>query len=280
MKFLFLFLLITFSLDSKANYPFLNFSKNNIKLSKYNFQRYIKPQVKQIIDEFFFLLKKQDPVHHHLIALNDNISLVMNKWNLLIPKCQSTYKNEDCKYKLKLIYTKLKNIENSIFKLYANQSIAKRNTQTDNYLLFLTHLTTLSNSVYFISQQIEIEIISSNHSSLSIKDESDISSELNNVKKITNQLITIFVQQNMNKHFSELWNEFIYVLKKNVLKTNSKNYLIDRLGELNSSWNIFHMNLLKSNIATNRHMTNSILIMHNRWNNILKIILDSHKDRN
>ena len=280
MKYIFLFLLITYSFSSKANYPFLNFSKNNIKLSKYNFQRYIKPQVKQIINEFFFLLKKQHPIHQHLIALNDNTSLILKQWNLLIPKCQSFYHKEDCKHQLKLIYTKIKNIENRIFKLYANQSIAKRNTQTDNYLLFLTHLTTLSNSFYFMSQQIEIEIISSDHSSLSIKDESDISSELNKVKRITNQLITIFVQQSMNKHFSELWNEFIYVLKHNVLKTNSKNYLIDRLGELNSSWNVFHMNLLKSNISASRHMTNSILIMHNRWNNILKIILDSHKDRN
>jgi len=280
MKYFFLYLLIIYSFSSKANYPFLNFSKGNIKLSQYHFQRYIKPQVKQIVNEFLLLLKKQHPINHHLITLNNNTSLILKQWNLLIPKCQNLYNNEGCKDQLKLIYTKLKDIENHIFKLYTSQFITKRNTQTDNYLLFLTNLTTLSNSFYFINQQIEIEIISSDHSSLSIKDESNISSELSKVKKITNQLITIFVKENMNKHFSELWNEFIYVLNQNALKANNQNYLINRLGELNSSWNVFHMNLLKSNISTSRYMTNSILIIHNRWNNILKIILDSHKDRN
>ena len=89
----------------------------------------------------------------------------------------------------------------------------------------------------------------------------------------THMIITAFVPPIFKSEFDFVWENYITKLEKYIIRDKNKKYLIRHLGELNISWNSFHMKLAKGNLNFPKRLLKIISIQHNRWNTILKVIL-------
>ena len=77
----------------------------------------------------------------------------------------------------------------------------------------------------------------------------------------------------MPLEFYFLFANFIKNLEKQIIREKNKNYFLDRLGELNIAWNSFHMKMVKGHYKLPKKQAQIIIVMHNRWNSLLKLLL-------
>jgi len=73
--------------------------------------------------------------------------------------------------------------------------------------------------------------------------------------------------------FDQVWYGFIKPIDRHILQESNIKYLLKHLGDLNLSWNAFHMRVAKSELRMKKSELQTVQIMHNRWNSILKVIL-------
>ena len=75
------------------------------------------------------------------------------------------------------------------------------------------------------------------------------------------------------EEFMAYWNGVIKPVTKVVLSHNEKSYFIRNLNDFNLRWNVLNIELTKRNKKIPKQVETLLKIMHNRWNNILKVTL-------
>jgi len=75
------------------------------------------------------------------------------------------------------------------------------------------------------------------------------------------------------EEFLAYWNGFIKPVSQIILAHNEKSYFIRNLNDFNLRWNVLNVELTKRNKQVPKQVETLLKIMHNRWNNILKVTL-------
>jgi hypothetical protein len=101
-----------------------------------------------------------------------------------------------------------------------------------------------------------------------------------NIKNQMNNIVTIFdlfILQSSDNRFQEdfttYWSSFVKPIERNVIIRNSKQYFLSNINDLNIRWNALNVRLTKRDFLIPKQAKTLLKIMHNRWNNILKVSL-------
>jgi len=278
IKYLFI-ILFCFSNNVLAYQYFYHDSKSLI-LSDERFRRYVRPQVKNIVTEYYHLLKKINPLQGQVIRIKNRIREVKYQWDELSGKCLKEKK--DCTGDLELIYKRFRLLEKDIL-IFEKESLvfktkdsfAKTTYKLDRLLNLKKNLNELSTINYENLHIIEELLIGHNTPMLDISDGNYKSMKANLAKiLITSELMISGQMDHNNKNvFYFLFASFIKPLEQQIMRDRNKKFFLQRLGELNIAWNTFHMKMVKGHNKLPKNLRQIIIVMHNRWNSLLKLLL-------
>ncbi|MBT3583544.1 MAG: hypothetical protein HN509_01450 [Halobacteriovoraceae bacterium] len=279
MRSLYLSLVLIFlacaPIPASANYPYFHFERKNIKLSNESFRRYIRPQLRSIISEFYHLLKKLAPLQGDLVSLKSKILKMNSQWNQLKKICPND--QEKCQDLFGKFYQEARSLDKQILVLKKSKlrySDKKAFSQFDSLVHLSKVLDQILNRNYLLLHYIEEHKIVSDDPFFRFRDSQQKFQQLVHSMKISSEMIIVsLLDKNVRGDFDFAFSNYIKVLESNILLGNDKNFLISRLEDLNMVWNSFHMKMVKGNVKLPKALSKIIIIMHNRWNSILKIIL-------
>ncbi len=258
-----------------ADYPYFFFKSGQIQITNDQYKRYIRPQLVNIVNEYYTLLKKLEPKTTDAIELKDKVLSLSKSWQVYArTRCPG---ESDCESKREKVAEAARVIDKLILRIQS-KTIAAPGVVDEAYLDSEINLTRsidqLSLQIYRLNHLIEENQLFEetpfahfNHS------KRDIGETVNMLKISTEILVTQKLSPIFKKDFDKLWNGYIVVLEQEVLDAQGPEALIRHMGTLNISWNTFHMKMTKGNDLFPKALISHINIMHNRWNSFLKIAL-------
>ena len=261
-------ILISFQALPYPSY-FYNRNKNHPPASTVN--RYIKPQMRSIIQEFYLTLKKLHPLNANLIENKNLIMKMRYKWDKWRNECEAI--TDVCNKKLSDIYQISRNLEkkhHALQKKVFSKSYFKSQRNIDSLLKLAGSIDNLSNLNYKLLHRIEEILIMSHDGTKQYMDrDEELTHTIHIMHTFSEQNIVSQLPYDVLIVYTSVWLFFIKNLETFLMLEKDTSFLLERLEELNSAWNSFHMRIAKGIVFVPQNVVN----IHNRWNSILKLVL-------
>ncbi len=243
----------------------------NLKITKANFERFIVPQLENMLTEYFFIMGKTSDSEEAIVELVKDYAKQVIKFRGLTAHCLKT---QQCLTSLEEIKRQFSHFDTQVLRIYAiiitKENLFKISAKT------LFYLNLLLNDVFLIHEQLtnlyhfDDPIIS--HHDLFQKTSTMISTSLMNLEF----LMIENLPSGLQKEFGNVWNDFMKIVQQEILPHRDSNVFLGRLEHLNLYWNSFPMMTTKGDMGRfglPEQGAKIIYQMHLRWNSILKIIL-------
>lgn len=259
-----------------ADYQYYYYDKMKLNFSKESHDRYIRPQLKNIKTEYFFLAKKLNPLQNTIFKLREAVLKLVLDYNEKYKECiiqqrEQLYCEVDVTTLLKDSY----DVDQNIMTLRV-ESLNKENFNLDNisnYFLFSKHLDQVEVLNSRVQRYLELKNIVKG--TIYTTYTSQFSDLTNTIINLNNTINFVFIEQlpdEVKDTFEALLVEFISPLERNLINKYSPEWFKLELGSLNLAWNTFHMTLEKGSKTFPISLVSLVKIMHNRWNSVLKLI--------
>ncbi|MDH5580815.1 MAG: hypothetical protein OEY33_02845 [Bdellovibrionales bacterium] len=258
-----LIFLLLWGLQAKASYPTYVGDKK-LSVSTQSFNRYIKPQLKNLYNEYFYLVDTLAGKRSRSVELYHSIKKLEESWNDWINVC-SAHK-EDCSDVYKKMKSSQQKTEKILLKILADEkkvkSLEKLNELSSLNFSLRNRILAFKDDIFRFPKRWK-------------KETTIISGILNRMSVYSEMILTKDINSSFKEDFDYVWVHFFKKISLDLLKDKKPGYLVSRLEELNWAWNTFHMKISKGQKSFDRKLLNTIKIMHSRWNSVLKIILNS-----
>lgn len=263
--FILIFLIFSFNLRAiEFNYYHSQVSFNE---NDYSFNRYIRPQVKSILSEFFTIVKKlsQSSIPLSIKDLNKKSFYVVKSINSVCPHMPKA-----CEQQLsslikthKKISTKILSIQKVLYEGKTNENDLSKAT----FLKKILQYDNVNHEILDIVENLELGLNTAYY-----KNPTHLQ---HIVEKQYLQSSFLFSQSitDVKSEVEAVWFGYISFLEKYIEKDYDNAKFLKNIQTLNSSWNSFHMKMIKANYRPTKEVKSLIITMHRRWNSILKIIL-------
>ena len=237
------------------------------------FVRYVRPQIKNIVNEYFTLLKEIEPVGKQITEIR----------GLLKPSDQHFKDPQLCSIPSEAcldILRKALTTHYAIDKIVAIilQSIVPtqrgRSSSMDSTLIFRGKVSEFLRENLAIIQEVE-EMLLLSHTPYQThtKTLQDLHTRRYALRLHFDQLSTLLLPTNISDDFTSIYLNFIKPLDRDASVQGGEVGLMGNLEKLNNLWNAFHMKMTKSSIKIGKRPTDIIASMHRHWNSVLKIVL-------
>lgn len=259
-----------------GNYPYYNFNKLKVKINRASYQRYIRPQLKNIVSDYFHIMKKIEPAEQDLISVRNKTQKMNDIWRSWTSRCGKNHAG-DCHTLLHNLYKESRALDRIILS-FQNQRLRIKNFGLSKILDTVLHLTSdldkISSINYMILHFSEESLMTDTTTYQANSLVQDKFTVLLHKMLVSSELILpALISNDFKEVFDQVWYGFIKPIDRQIVQEDNPDYLLRHLGDLNLSWNAFHMKVAKSELKMNKSELQTVQIMHNRWNSILKVIL-------
>jgi len=271
-----IFILLSFVLSFKAGaYSFLYCDYKDINLDSTMLERYIKPQLKAMVSEYYQTLATLHPVNPQLIKIKESTQKASTEWKVWNEHCITW--SDHCIQELKKIKKIQKELEvqiTSLQKQIFDRSFFISQFFTDSLFLLSSDLDELSMLNYKTIDAMDMIPILAIDNKIPVQSKTDlIESHTNSMQLLSEKIFTQLLPKTLKHQYFELWFFFVKDLERYLALNNSDAFFLSKLEYFNQNWNTFHMLLSKHIVQAPQSTINTLSIMHNRWNSILKVIL-------
>lgn len=251
-----------------------HFNSLDSRISSDSFRRYVIPQLRSLTNEYYLLIKKVEPLSSDMIEVKKSYERLSVRWDDWKSKC--LIGAEGCSKDLRKIYQGFVGVEENVGSLRGSLSNLdqSRPATVDTVLAMyedISELTVLDTKITHALEEMLITIDTPYWSPGTLG--RDIDQALHRATIITGITFTRLLPDNITSDFEFVWQSFINPIEKRILRTNDDAFLMNRLEAYNNNWNAFHMKIAKSNKNVDRGVIQIVETMHNRWNNVLKVIM-------
>ena len=247
---------IIFSLSSFAD---------NTDISPQMFSNQILPSLKKLVEDYYELLAKLDPINKEVIQLKENISVQISQWQSFTDFCLKD--EEKCKEKFPTIKNDFLKENQLVLKIENDFKLTPGTGKklTDSRVL-------LSNTINSVSDDSHKILSSLNLFKFRRKDFFEITDLLKDLKLNLNILTTGFLDEDYQDNFYFIYSNFFKMLENDIIEKSNLSLFNREVANLNISWNTFNMKVPKWKASLPADTINQIESMHKRWNSILKLI--------
>ena len=247
------------------------YSLGDIELSNYEFNRYVKPQLISISQDYQSLLLQVNPqvsgskpffnIYRDLIRLKLDLEKYCLRKDVNL-ECQETMEKtlKTVRRGLpflqkELAFTEQEKVEpnimleafNSQAKFFNSFSALEMKTQ-NIYYLYLAR-TDIKTRIKDLTKEIEVSFI------------------------IFNDYILKSTDKKFYTEFKAFWSDFIKPVLLLILPHNDQDLFVQKINDFNLRLNFLNVVLTKRNHPITKQTKTLVTIIHNRWNNILKVTL-------
>ena len=245
------------------------YSPKGMDLNKYKFSRYVKPQLKSILNEYtslFISLNENLTPFKSVLHFYRDLALPLNKIKSLCKRLD----NDTCQLHLIGLNTKLKEHLNSIDQI---EFVLAKDQSLNQYLIGLGLLEEFKLHLLSTFLRIDGHIVEYRIRGQSTLSADTINHWITQLDFSLNMFLLSQADERIQNSLTAFWVDFIIPVNQIILPEDDMDFFKSKLTELNIRWNELHMLLTKKNILVSKHSNTLLNIMHNRWNNILKVTL-------
>lgn len=261
------------SLPALANYQYFHFDADKAKVNNQSYKRYILPQLKSLLKEYYHILEKVDPLQKEVIKIKAKTLDMRKTWEKTRSLCVEV--SPECTEGLREIYGYSRELDKEL-STYLNEKMPfpKDNLKVDSSLKLHGSLDRLFNLNYQNLHAIEEYLLTSGTPLYPFnKIHKNLGKNLHQMSLTCEMAMTGKLLPEIQEEFDFVWSNFFKTIENHLLESKGQDYFLRRLGELNMSWNSFSMKMTKGNLRVPKEVSSLVKLMHNRWNSILKIIL-------
>lgn len=258
-----------------ADYPYFFFNKGSVEITRDQYRRYVRPQLVSIVNEYYSLLKKLDPQASDPIELKERVLALSKQWQAFQrARCPG---QEGCPEMRADIYQTAKQIDTMILKMQA-KPLALSTFPNEEHRDSEINLTRSTDQLSLLSYRLT-HLLEENHLfektpfAYFNNSHKEVTETITQLKISTELLVTQKLDPSFKKDFDRLWIGYIVVIEQEILDQEGPERLIKHMGDLNMSWNTFHMKMTKGNDDFPKALISHVSTMHNRWNSFLKTAL-------
>jgi hypothetical protein len=257
-----------------------------IKLSQASLNRYIVPNAKTIVKYYYSILVQIHDINKPLLKLKDYSRQLVTSLKKFEQSCPLM--NKQCHERLKRIYRLSRNIDQTVLSIQKRDMSLIMNKNAEDfleqnkikkkshsfYLKLMGIIDHIGNTNYKLMHYLEEYRLTANtRYSTYFRKKNVITNLSYEILTNTKMAMTTMLDKKIRPDFEAVWLQFIDLLEVNIIEGRDRKFLINRLEDLNMSWNTFHMKMTKGNYKIPKSMTKTIRSMHTYWNLILKVIL-------
>jgi len=256
-----------------ANYQYFHFDAKKAMVSDSSYRRYIIPQLKSLLKEYYHILEKVDPLQKEVLKIKAKTVEMRKAWRETRSVCIEV--SPECTDGLRKIYHLSRELDRDLSNyLSEKMSFPKESQKVDSTLKLHGSLDKLFNLNYKNLHAIEEYLITFETPLFPYnKIHRNLGENLHLMSLTCELAMTGKLIPEIQDEFDFVWNHFFKIVEDHLLTDRGQKYFLNRLGELNMSWNSFSMKMTKGNLKVPKEVSNIVKLMHNRWNSILKIIL-------
>jgi len=281
MKFAFILFFIPALVLAQPKHPLMpkdkvsyHFNTLDSRIPSDSFRRYVVPQLRSMANEYYLLIKKVEPLSSDMIEVKKTYEKLSIRWDNWKSKC--LVGGEGCSKDLRTIYQEFVGVEENVGSLRGSLSNLDmtRPATVDTVLAMyadISELSVLDTKLTHALEEMLITIDTPYWAPGALGH--DIDQALHRATLITGITFTRLLPDEIASDFEFVWQSFIGPIEKRVLRTNDDAFLMKRLEAYNNNWNSFHMKIAKSNKDVDRGVIQIVETMHNRSNNVLKVIM-------
>ncbi len=264
---------ILLTLSSFAEYPYFKFDSSKLKLSDYSYRRYVRPQLRSIKNDFYYIVKRITYTSQDFINLRENTLKLVLQFDGAYSDCKKNQKT--CYQHIKEVIPLIQAIERNIKKLREDfiSLPSKQYGNVDDYINLISLLDNIDNLNLRIQSYIQL---------LHLTEGTNFSTYTPHIEKYKNYVGKMYNYSNdafiyifpneLKPSFEQFLDNFLSPLELKMIPELDRRWFIDRLGDLNMQWNVFHMDLEKGQTGFPREYVRNVKVMHARWNSILKLM--------
>ena len=248
----------------------LAYTPKDIILSKAEFQRYIKPQLRSITNDYYQLLSILNPEIKNMKTTAALFKKLRLNATDSVELCK-TKKNEKCSLKLKEV---IENIQGILNKNPEQPALSEKEyLNSRNLLKGYKSFQTFHGHTFELKSQINNILYLYTLNLLEHKDLQNLARNIDQSESLYNLYILNSSDYRFRDKFISYWNSFIKPVNRKIIVENDMLHFTRILNELNLSWNELNIELTKRNKVVSKQVKSLLKTMHNRWNNILKVTL-------
>gem|GEM_PF-5455021 len=239
------------------------------------FGRYVNPQLKNMLTEFFYALKKNNSVQEDITQMRNQIlelNLLWKKYKNICPKM-----SEECDLPLIEVYQQLRKIDFSLSEIQLKKIKLKghkNQADVDTSLQLIADINSIAHTAYQLTHQMEELIATINTGYYYNKPHPDLFPALHKMLISSEFIMTSQVDLSFRKEIEFIWENFFKIVEQKMLLEGDARFFNSNYEDLNMVWNSFHMRMSKSSLPVDREIVVLFEQMHNRWNGILRTMLD------
>lgn len=246
------------------------YAPEDLSVTQFEFNRYVKPQLKSIVQDYKTLIFILNP---ELKVMKESF-LLKNKLTKLVftvkDKCFIT-KEDKCFSKIEEISIILKDLKKSSYSKVDFNKI--EHLTIDEKIRAQNQLSALNQEITKTETEIDNFIMEAKLLSPKFIKTKNIKNQMNNIVTIFDLFILQSSDNRFQEDFTTYWSSFVKPIERNVIIRNSKQYFLSNINDLNIRWNALNVRLTKRDFLIPKQAKTLLKIMHNRWNNILKVSL-------
>lgn len=274
---IFIFVLTIFAsgkIHAGSNEQFANKKEINV----YLYNRYIKPQLKAMLRDYLTLVKSMNPFYQDVQKVHDNIDSL----NLYFSELYEEMRKNGDKDKIAGLFEKLfyytDILQDDIFDILdlENRLLArKKEDLSQRYFYVYPYFIKISEKVLRLNYLIlDAYVVGQNEALFKKSTWDQIEKEIWEIDHLFEKVIYLSLDTDFENDFLMVWSDFFRIIQKQILPQNNIEVLAVNLDKMNFCWNNFNKDMSKGGkLKDNKDLLN-IGIIHNRWNSILKLILN------
>ena len=255
-----------------------SYTQDDINLSDFEFQRYVKPRLINITQDYYGLIMAVNPELKEFKP----VSKILFKIKAQLPKLTSTCsKLGSKKSEQELIGECLKYVhicqdqlnKTSKISVHSKQFIKKDHFTSEDLLVNFDKSFQLFNQIEILKSQfldLEFKVLTKMTKSYSY---SKLTPSIELTETILNDYLIQASDSRFRDTFMAFWSDFIRPVNNLILTNSDKALFVRRLNDLNLRLNFLNVALTKRNKDVNKQAKTLLKIIHNNWNNILKVTL-------
>jgi hypothetical protein len=243
------------------------YKKTDMKFSDLEFRRWIRPQIRTIVSEYYSLLSYLEDDYKSKTSISRDYKKVwytLDRYLRCSSKCTKDYSRID---------KQLTSLIETLDALNGEKETTKNDLEAEQILEAKHLLTTAKTKAFSLWTRI--------NNTYQVKQDFNVPMSEDRIKA----LVTLFMQSYyhyqlhmvtlLNAEYRELfelaWTGYLFPLETKVVFQSNTDYLKFYVNDLNIAWNQLHLALTKRNIKISKKTKTLLNVMHRRWNSILKI---------
>lgn len=229
--------------------------------------------MRSIKNDFYYIVKRITFTSQDFINLRENSLKLVLEFDSAFKECKQSQKL--CFKSLTKVTPLSQAIDRNVKKLRDdfNELPQKQYNTVDDYIYLISILDKIDYLNLSVQSYIQL---------LHLTDGTSFSTFTPHIEKYKNYVYKIYNYSNdafiyifpneLKPSFEQFVDNFLSPLELMMIPELHRSWFIDRLGELNMNWNIFHMELEKGQTGFPREYVRNVKVMHARWNSILKVM--------